>query len=810
MIIASRVSSSGYLRLVCLVAFCGLQLTAQTHSAGDLARQVLAASLNPEECYHVRNIEIHQQDVTFYLTEGYLIFGTPVNGSPVSAVFTTDVEGGDGEVVLLPPDRAERRTLAAFTGSPNLDEHFNTAVFFFTDGSARALVESIRKDPTAEKVPAYGLLMEEKWGLTVTTLMSNFETRIVLDLMTKGPAGEGFFDATLRGRKLGDFDIVHDARATEQIGAGKINLHAGSPEWETWTRFVARDRRGLPPPAPEEEIVSYKIDASMDRSLAMHCVTQIRIRVRADSREVVPLEMDAAMHVVSAKMDGAPVEVYQHDSLRNGLVQNSGNQLLLIVPARPLEVGSVHEIEIVHEGKVVQETGDEIYSVRARGTWYPGRGSQFATYDVTYHYPENLDLISAGAVKEDQTREGVRTTHRIPEGKLRLLGFNLGRYTHQESQKNGITLEVSANRSFEPSLRPPAQLVQVPATNPGPASHTIRVPQLIPPAVAQADPAERARAITAETLAAIEFFRSRFGDPPLRHVEVSPVTGRFGQGFAGMIYLPTRIYVDPGDLPVRVNSRIDDAFWNELLPAHEAAHQWWGNVVTTDSYHHEWLMESLANYSALMFLESRSGPKVLERALNLYRDQLLNRGPDGTTAESRGPVVEGRRLESLTVPGASEAVLYGKGTWILHMLRRRLGEAGFMKMLAELRRRYEWKTITTDEFRQLCAEFMPAGAPGSVPDAKLTDFFDQWVYDTGMPTVKLTYSVVGTKLTGTITQTDAPEDFTVTIPVEIRTGNGKPIVKMVRTGAGPVKFTVDVTGLGAKATLDPGMSILRR
>lgn len=779
--------------------------TAQTHVATDLAHQVLSASLNPNECYHVRDIEIHQQDVTFYLTEGYLIFGTPVNGAPVSAVFTTEVEGGDGEVVLLPPDRAERRTLAAFTGAPNLNEHFSRAVFFFTDTTARGLLERIRKDPTAEKSAELGKLMADKWNFSVTNLTTNFETRIVLDLLTKGPGGEGFFEATMQGRTLGDFDIVHDARATEQIGAGKVAFRDDVASWETWTRFVARDRRGQPPPAPEEEILSYNIDASMDASLSMHCLTKIRIRTRPDSRDVLPFEIDSAMRVLSAKVDGEPAEVYQHDSLRSGLVQNSMNQLMLVVPPHPLEPGTEHTVEIVHEGKVVKEMGDQIYSVLARGTWYPGRGSQFANYDVTYHYPGNLDLISAGAVKEDQTKDGVRTTHRVPEGKLRLLGFNLGQYTRRESQKNGITLEVSANREFEAALRPRSAPVVLP--NPAaPASRAIRVPQIMGPPPPEIDPADRMAVIGADATAALEYFRTRFGDPPLKHIEISPVTGRFGQGFAGMIYLPTRLYLDPSSLAARPGATVDQTFMGELLRAHEAAHQWWGNIVTTDSYHHEWMMESLANYSALMFLESRMGPRAIEKALDLYRDELLAKGPDGAIAESRGPVVEGRRLESIDAPGAADAVLYGKGTWIMHMLRRRMGDAAFVKMLAELRRRYEWKTITTEEFRLLCAQFLPAGSS----DPKLTDFFDQWVYDTGMPALKLTYSVVGRKLSGTIVQSDVSNDFTVQIPVEIRVPGGKPIVKQVRTTSGSVKFTVDVPGPGAKATLDPNMSILRR
>ena len=791
---------------LCLCLGLALPWTLSSQSsrarAADIAHEVLAAGLDPTQCYHVRDLQIHQDDATFYLTEGYLILGKPIDGAPITAVFTTDVEGGDGEVVLLAPDRAERRTLASFTGSPNLDEHFSQAILFFTDSETRALAQSIRSNPSAEKVDQLGPLMADKWGVTVTNLVSSFEGRIVLDLLS---GAHGFFEAAMRGRKLGDFDIVRDTRASEQIGAGKVTIHNGTPEWDTWTRFVERSRRSSPPPAPEEEILGYTIDASINTQLAMHCVTKMKIRATADSRNVIPLEVDAAMHVVSATVDGAPAEIYQHDSSREGLVQNSGNQLFLVVPPHPLDPGSTHEIAIVHEGKVVQNAGDGVFTVNARGTWYPGRGPQFATYDATYHYPENFDLISAGIVKEEHTEDGVRTSHRVPEGKLRLLGFNLGRYDSRQSASNGITLKLSANRQFEAALRPAPPPVPIPQALP--SSHTIRVPEMVQQqSTVDYDPTDRISTISAEMLSAIGYFQSKFGDPPLKHIEVSPVTGRFGQGFAGMIYLPTVVYMDPVNLPVRAGSQVDEGFMARLLSIHETAHQWWGNIVTTESYHHEWLMESLANYSALMFLETKMGPHVTEKALDIYRNELTTKGPDGATAESRGPVVEGRRLESLDLPGAANAVLYGKGTWIMHMLRRRMGDTNFLKMLAELRRRYEWKAVTTEEFHALCAEFMP---PGSA-DRSLNDFFDQWVYDTGMPTIKLTWSVANGKLSGQVTQSDVPDGFSVTVPVEIRGGAAKPIIRQIQTTSGSVKFSVPVASANAKATLDPGWSILRR
>ncbi len=88
-----------------------------------------------------------------------------------------------------------------------------------------------------------------------------------------------------------------------------------------WTRFVAKSYKDKPPPPPEEDILSYHIDASLDASLAMHCITRMRVRATVDSRNALPFELDTAMHVVSAKVDGVPAEIYEHDSLRDGLVQ---------------------------------------------------------------------------------------------------------------------------------------------------------------------------------------------------------------------------------------------------------------------------------------------------------------------------------------------------------------------------------------------------------------------------------------------------------------------------------------------------------
>ena len=44
---------------------------------------------------------------------------------------------------------------------------------------------------------------------------------------------------------------------------------------------------------------------------------------------------------------------------------------------------------------------------------------------------------------------------------------------------------------------------------------------------------------------------------------------------------------------------------SRFLP-HEAAHQWWGDLVTWSSYRDQWFSEGLANYCALMMLQEKN------------------------------------------------------------------------------------------------------------------------------------------------------------------------------------------------------------
>jgi len=321
------------------------------------------------------------------------------------------------------------------------------------------------------------------------------------------------------------------------------------------------------------------------------------------------------------------------------------------------------------------------------------------------------------------------------------------------------------------------------------------------------DPAERLQELASEIGAAFEFMASRFGPPPIRNLTVAPIPGNFGQGFPGLLYLPTLSYIrlqqGPG-LPANPNRQAVP----EILLAHEVAHQWWGNVVAPASNQDTWLMEALANYSALLFLEKRKGTKVLDSILADYSRNLRSTAAEGRTIDSTGPIAWGPRLISSQAPSAWRVITYEKGSWIMHMLRRRLGDERFLSMLAEIVKRYRQSTLTTEQFRALAVKFLPSGSP----DPKLETFFENWVYSTGIPMLQLSHSVRGKasaySLTGSLTQSGVDADFSAWVPVEVQFKTGKPLVHWVRTDSDPAGFTVALKQAPVRVLLVPSSSVL--
>lgn len=121
------------------------------------------------------------------------------------------------------------------------------------------------------------------------------------------------------------------------------------------------------------------------------------------------------------------------------------------------------------------------------------------------------------------------------------------------------------------------------------------------------------------------------------------------------------------------------------------------------------------------------------------------------------------------------------------MLRKRMGEAAFVKFLGALGQRFRYQAINTHDLQKTAAGFLPK----TDPDPTLDLFFEQWVDSTGIPTLELRHAWKAGKLTLTLTQRGVSEEFGVDVPIEIRTGPQQPVTtKWLRSSNEPAVVTI--------------------
>lgn len=151
-------------------------------------------------------------------------------------------------------------------------------------------------------------------------------------------------------------------------------------------------------------------------------------------------------------------------------------------------------------------------------------------------------------------------------------------------------------------------------------------------------------------------------------------------------------------------------FYNIPVIAHELAHQWWGNMITTRNWQHIWLNEGFATYSEALLIEDWYGKDEYHR----YMDNFAYKGPGTVFVKDTTKV--GRIFDG--------NLSYAKGAYVLHMLRHVLGDDNFFRTLLAYRDQYFMGTAITDDFQQVAE---------SVSGIDLSAFFRQWIYQGGIP-----------------------------------------------------------------------------
>lgn len=156
----------------------------------------------------------------------------------------------------------------------------------------------------------------------------------------------------------------------------------------------------------------------------------------------------------------------------------------------------------------------------------------------------------------------------------------------------------------------------------------------------------------------------------------------------------------------------------EATQIHELAHQWFGNDVVIADWNHLWLSEGFATYLTSLFYEHADG---LDAARQRWIEQAAGAG-SGSAALVPPP---GRPPGSYLT-----RVPYDKGASVLHLLRKKLGDAAFFAGLRTLYQQHTDTPITSDAVRAVFE---------AQRGQDLEAFFDYWVYGSAIPNLVVSW-----------------------------------------------------------------------
>jgi aminopeptidase N len=215
----------------------------------------------------------------------------------------------------------------------------------------------------------------------------------------------------------------------------------------------------------------------------------------------------------------------------------------------------------------------------------------------------------------------------------------------------------------------------------------------------------------------------------------------------------------------------DRPWYRQALIPHELAHQWFGNLVTTENWANYWLNEGMAEFMAGQYWATKLGRQAED-------DYYLNEYQQFLTVDAR------RRVPLASFNSNN---VYSKGALVLEMLKKQLGPERFWASINRYLTRHAYGNATSGDLQRAVLD-----ATGE----NLDWFWNQWMYQAGYPelVVSTAYDSTAGALTLTVRQTQvdtAQADstgFRFTTPQVFR----GPVTIRVGTGSGDVRRRVQL------------------
>ena len=769
------------------------QTTVQPAGGVALYRELLNPVLDPKDVYTIREVSILREDLHISISDGTIALMRDVNGHATGAVFD-----GDGEVLLVPPNRAERTSLALFTGSAVLEQRFRSAYFRFSDDQLAAELHAGLRGH-AEDADEFVSRWQES-----ARLLARGDALPILQAMTSTPeTAPRFLHVRFGETAVGIFDVFFNTNASEQINVAQASVINNTAYFDTWTSFPMRSVRqaaGEEDPATHAslDMSDYRLHVRIEPPTDLAAETEFTLIPRQSGQRTVVLELSRYLKLTEVRMNGTPVEFIQNEAIDGSDLSRRGDDLIGVVLPRHLVKDQPVKLSFKYSGPVMFDAGGGLIYVGARGTWYPNVGPEFSNFNITFEYPDDWSIAATGRQVSSTVTNGRRTSRFVTDKPISRAGFNLGKFGAASSSAGNVAIRVYGGKTVEQYLA-------------GAEARAGKKP----------DPSREAQQIADQASTTVDFLASQLDPFPYSNLEVAQLPGLLSQSWPGLIYLSSLTFLSPDErTAIGVHSAYLDLLLSRLMLSHETAHQWWGDAVDAVSYRDEWIVEALANYCALLMLE-KNHPGDMKIALDYYREALLRDTPNGIMAEA-GPVTLGARLASSKFPDAYERVLYGRGTWLIHMLRTMVRQAGgekndalFFSALKGLLASSPGHKISTLDLQHAFEQILPSTL--TYEGKKSLDwFFDSWINGDSIPQFSLDKVHLGPaagkiKVTGVVMEERAAKDMVTAVPIYAVDANGNSsFLAFVFADDAKTEFTLTAPAGTKQILLDPEETVLRR
>ena len=729
-----------------------------------------------ERAAPVRNLTLRRDVITFHLEDGMLVLATPVAGRTVGATFV-----GRGSISFTPPLAIERVELLRLLGDSTVQAQISAAAFVFTDSTLAELQRQLEFAPLPRPVAsqASGVL-----GDAVEHLVDG--RRVVQPtLMTALLDGEtnGFFYAYVKRVQGENLMFVVDPEDEEPV----MLLRAGREGEKIQVLSEFQRAEDLPDTIRAEpgrrnalKLGAYEIDATVAKGLGFAATATVRLTARRDGTHWARFDLLSDLAVDSVRADGGRAATFFRPN-------KTSEFWVRIDPA--LRAGDTLALRVAYHGDLVGYTSitqnitrhwpmsargdipgtpDKWLYVKSCYSWFPRYGGQAASVDITFHTPKRYRLASIGRLLDSHPQGDAVTSHWATVRPTDQVCFSLGELDEFEIHDPRIPpVTVHTNGDAHRQLDQFFLTLQKQFDG---APFWSRF-------VSSRSPEQEVGGDVANSLA---FFTRIYGPPLFDRYYAAEIPFAYGQAFPGLIYLPVWTF-----------QAMSDSGYDEILRAHEMAHQWWGIGVDPASYRDRWLSEGFAEFSGLWYMQLVLGDnEKFFRHLKHWRREIRGR------RDAAPPLGIGWRAEQLNARD-SRLTTYYKGAWVLQMLRnlmlnfRTMQEDAFIATMRDFYGQFRGRRASTRDFQRVVERHV---------GTDMTWFFDEWVRGTAIPRYVFSWHAERGEgaqaghyaLRMRIRQEDVPREFTMPVPIEI-TFTDTTMHAWVR---------VEVTGTVSELTLD--------